>query len=335
MNRRLQFAMTLSLAVLASACSPQASDTAKDIPTEGFGGTWVMQLGTKTFIVLRLEKSGESFTGTLERPARFQTTNGRRFSHFTSEVATETVVSAVSRPNQLHLETRDSKDSEAKREYDMTLVGQDTASLKLTDAPLEAWFFTRVRDPNPRSVSTDWEPRRSYSVDDNAASNPLMQRLYDEDQELRKGFAQFSKEAEGAVPGDADRRSDTRRLIAEGQLHTGEDYTRAAAIFQHGNTPDDFLLAHALAVVGAAKGEEEALWIASATLDRYLHSTGKRQVFGTQIKEKADHTATLDPYDRELIADTIRRELGVQPIAAQEDQLQIWSEQFKAAASGK
>jgi len=106
-------------------------------------------------------------------------------------------------------------------------------------------------------------------------------------------------------------------------------------VFQHGSTPDDFLLAHTLAMVAAAKGDEEALWIGTATLDRYLHATGKPQVFGTQIKEKADHTATLEPYNRSLVSDTLRRELGVQPIAAQEGQLQNWTDQFKAAATAK
>jgi hypothetical protein len=86
-------------------------------------------------------------------------------------------------------------------------------------------------------------------------------------------------------------------------------------------------------MVGASKGDEDALWIASATLDRYLHAVGKKQVFGTQIKERSDHTATLEPYNRELVFDTLRKELGVQPLAIQDQQLEIWTEQFKAAAA--
>jgi hypothetical protein len=160
-----------------------------------------------------------------------------------------------------------------------------------------------------------------------------MQRIYEADQQVRKDFVEFSKAADALIPGDAERRSQTLQLLSGGKLRTAEDYTHAAFVFQHGSTPDDFLFAHTLSMVAAARGDEDALWIASATLDRYLQSTGKRQIFGTQIKEKADHTATLEPYNRELISDAIRREFGVQPIAAQEERLPAWTEQFKAAAA--
>ena len=86
---------------------------------------------------------------------------------------------------------------------------------------------------------------------------------------------------------------------------------------------------------GYEDGKAEATSLVTETalrVDRYLQSTGKRQIFGTQIKERADHTATLEPYNRDLVSDSLRRELGVLPIAVQEEQLQNWTEQFKAAA---
>jgi hypothetical protein len=333
MIRLTQSLIVLSVILGLAACSSGPQQAPKTVSTEGFGGTWVMSLGTRTFIVLALDKSGDAFTGTLSRPERFETGNGVRFSNFSSEVTNENVVSASLQNDKLHFVTKASGDDQDQREYDMALVGQDMAYIKLTDTPIEPWPFTRVRDANPRVVFTDWEPRRSYSVDDNAPSNPEMQRLYESDQRVRKDLAQFSKEAEAPAPGDVERRDQTRKLVMDGSLRTGEDYTRAAVIFQHGTTPDDFLLAHSLAMVGAAKGDEEALWVASATLDRYLQAIGRKQVFGTQIKERSDHTATLEPYNRELVFDTLRRELGVQPLAIQDQQLEIWTEQFKAAAA--
>ena len=332
-RQRIRFVTALSLLLGVLACSP--APATKTIPTEGFGGIWVMNLGQKTFAVLTLEKAGDTFSGTLSLPGSFQTSTGRRFSRFNTEVVNETVATATVQGDRLHLVTRDSKNDKDTNEYDMVLNGQDAASLKLADLPIEPWPFTRVRSTTVPVVSTDWEPRRSYSLDDNAASSAVMQRIYDEDQLDRKDFAQFSKEAQAIGREDEERRAQTRTLLAEGQLHTSEDFTRAAFVFQHGNTPDDFLLAHTFAMVAAAKGDEEALWIGTATLDRYLHATGKPQVFGTQIKEKADHTATLEPYNRSLVSDTLRRELGVQPIAAQEGQLQNWTDQFKAAATAK
>ena len=160
------------------------------------------------------------------------------------------------------------RNKEDENEYDMTLIGQSAASVTLTDTPIEPWIFTRFTGTDLPSVSTDWDPKRSYSMDDNAVSNAEMQRLYEEDQRARKDFAQFRKEAETIGHQDEERRSQTRKLLADGQLHTAEDFTRAAFIFQHGSTPDDFLLAHILAMIAAAKGDEDALWIGTATLDR-------------------------------------------------------------------
>jgi hypothetical protein len=88
-------------------------------------------------------------------------------------------------------------------------------------------------------------------------------------------------------------------------------------------------------MVAAAKGDEDALWIGTATLDRYLQSTARPQIFGTQIKEKADHTATLEPYNRNLVDDVLRRELGVQPLAVQQEQLADWTKEFREAAAAK
>jgi hypothetical protein len=333
MIRLLRFAIALGLIVGAASCTAAPPQTAKVPPTEGYGGTWVMNLGTRTFMVLTLEKTGDTFTGTLTHPEKFQTANGVRFSHVNSGVATETVVSAAIQGNMLHFTTSSAGKKDDTTEYDMTLVSQDSAFIQFTGMPLQPLPFSRVRDTSPRTVFTDWEPRRSYSLDDNAASSPEMQQIFEADQAARKDFVEFSRAGETVAAGDVERRSQTRRLLADGKLRTGEDYTRAAFVFQHGATPDDILFAHTLAMVAAAKGDEEALWIASATLDRYLHSTGKRQIFGTQIKEKADHTATLEPYNRELVDDVIRRELGVQPIAVQEEQLPNWTERFRTAAA--
>lgn len=88
--------------------------------------------------------------------------------------------------------------------------------------------------------------------------------------------------------------------------YTAEDFTRAAFVFQHGCTPDDYLLAHTLAMVAVGKADENALWIGTATLDRYRHSTGKAQIYGTQFKANPDGTATQEAYNRALVSDALR-----------------------------
>lgn len=81
--------------------------------------------------------------------------------------------------------------------------------------------------------------------------------------------------------GDA-RRAEVRKLIEERKITSGEDFSDAALIFQHGQTPEDFLFAHVLAVEGLIRGGSADKWPAVATLDRYLQGLNQPQIFGTQ-----------------------------------------------------
>ena len=117
---------------------------------------------------------------------------------------------------------------------------------------------------------------------------------------------------------DAERRRRTLALLEAGSLQTAQDYRAAAFVFQHGSTPEDYLLAHSLAVAALAKGDGESAWIAAATLDRYLQMTGKAQIYGTQTRKAPDGPATLDPYDRDLVPDALRTALAV-PSQAEQD----------------
>lgn len=72
-------------------------------------------------------------------------------------------------------------------------------------------------------------------------------------------------------------------MLTQGEVRTGLDYYNAALIYQHGKTPDDYLLAHVLALDAISLGTKEGRWLAAATLDRYLQSIEKPQIFGTQF----------------------------------------------------
>lgn len=132
---------------------------------------------------------------------------------------------------------------------------------------------------------------------------------------------------------DAARRVQTRALLDTGALQTGEDYRAAAFVFQHGSTPEDYLLAHSLAVAAVAQGSPEGAWIAAATLDRYLQMTDKPQIYGTQTRKTRDAPATLDPYDRALIPDSLRAVFGVPPQSEQDARLAAVNAAADAAAS--
>jgi hypothetical protein len=139
--------------------------------------------------------------------------------------------------------------------------------------------------------------------------------------------------------GDA-RRAEIRNLLEEGKLTSGEDFSDAALIFQHGQTPEDFLFAHILAVEALIRGDSADKWIAAATLDRYLQAVNQPQVFGTQYT--GDKTAgntpkpqvdphvlniqrTQQPYDAKLLPDSVRQDFCVPNVNQQEKNLAIFN----------
>ncbi|MBN8732318.1 MAG: hypothetical protein J0L64_17385 [Acidobacteria bacterium] len=142
---------------------------------------------------------------------------------------------------------------------------------------------------------------------DDRTHNSELKRIYQADQKDRE-TPLGSSDWKTVGPRDAARRARVRQLIDKGEVRTGLDYERAALVFQHGDTNDDILLAHVLAVTAIGMGNGEARWLAAASLDRYLHRLGQPQVFGTQLTSK-DVTQpagwTMEPYNRNLLAPSL------------------------------
>lgn len=141
-------------------------------------------------------------------------------------------------------------------------------------------------------------------------------------------------DSESAARADEQRRMRTRELFEAGELMTGTDYFGAAFIFQHGNEPRDYLLAHVLAVRAAALGHKDAEWIAAATLDRYLQSIGQPQIYGTQYRFPNEGGVTMEPYDRTLLVDALRKASSAGDLAAQERNLAEYAKLVPPAEAG-
>jgi hypothetical protein len=134
-----------------------------------------------------------------------------------------------------------------------------------------------------------------------------LKQIYEADQKDRHAPA---GEVDWKVvgPRDSARRKRVRELIDQSGVRTGKDYERAAMIFQHGDTPEDIILAHVLAVTALGNGNPGARWLAAASLDRYLHRCGQPQIFGTQFTNKEVSTKegwTMEPYNRQLLAPSL------------------------------
>ena len=153
-----------------------------------------------------------------------------------------------------------------------------------------------------------------------------MTAIFDADQAAREKPATIDWKVVGAA--DQARRARTQALLDSGALDSGEDFYHAAYVFQHGDAPEDFLKAHALAVVAVARGKQDATWIAAATLDRYLQRIGQPQIYGTQFTHPPKRKWTQEPYRRDLLSDAIRKASGVPALAEQDKQREEWEREW-------
>jgi len=315
-RRRLQvFACLAVLACLAVACRRESSDRAAP-----FTGRWVTNAGGRPFLALTLERRHGQYSGTLTAPERWATSDGTTFTRVGPGTVTRSIASASLNQTVLHLVVENPKDRTDKDEFDLALVDPAHASLKLVGVPFVPWPLTKQADVS--DASTAWDPELSYVIDrPTVAPNAEMTAIFDEDQAARRDWPSLTAAQRAAVGvGDARRRKRTRVLLEAGQLRAGADFRRAAFVFQHGDAADDFLVAHTLALVALATGDPEARWIAAATLDRYLTTIGKPQIYGTQFDNQL---ALREPYNRGLIPDDVRKALNVPTLSEQLDRSRV------------
>lgn len=155
----------------------------------------------------------------------------------------------------------------------------------------------------------------SASAEEVPSDNLEMASMFEADQAIRRNFSQEKLSDQEyiirMIAEDQERRTRTTELLKKGELRTANDFYRAAFIFQHGGEPSSYLLAHTLAVAAATLGHKDAVWISAATLDRYLQSIDQPQIYGTQTSIGEGQAPTREPYDKDLIPDSLRTILGV------------------------
>ena len=258
--------------------------------------------------------------GYLLRPEHFdmQSPGGTvlHWSKITNTSVREPVVSAGLHDGELTLVDESPAKSGEQSAFRLRRIDSSHIAFRLF-APLEPLRMERAGTDTP-VLASDWDEARSYSEEDFVADSPEMKRIVDADQADRKDGLHTDLSVVGKA--DEARRQATATLLRDGKLHTGHDYESAALVFQHGGSPDDFLLAHTLAMVAISKGQSGAVWIASATLDRYLQNIHQPQIFGTQFHTTGKEPSTQEPYNRGLVSDALRGQLGVPSQAEQEKQ---------------
>ena len=136
------------------------------------------------------------------------------------------------------------------------------------------------------------------------SDNVELSQLFKVDQAEREGT---NVDYTALYKHDVERRNLLRKLLTDGKVRTGTDYYHAAMVFQHGQNPDDYLLAHVLAVTAIEKGSQKARWLSAATLDRYLRSIWQPQIYGTQFTKPDNLSAWQhESMNLLLVSDSMR-----------------------------
>jgi hypothetical protein len=138
--------------------------------------------------------------------------------------------------------------------------------------------------------------------------NQELGRLCDEDQSDRTPPKGKSIDLAFIGPRDKARLKRVKELYRQNLLHTANDYDCAATVLQHGEVPEDFLLAHEFWVVAISKGknDHDTLSLAAASEDRFLMNIGRPQRFGTQLRSEDNGPIRLYPIDGG-VSDELRR----------------------------
>ena len=319
--------------VLFTACTSVSCRAHSPGPEHGYAGTWVMTLGERVFLVLTIEPRGDAFTARTQAPSSFSLPaagSPLRYSHVQLPIKERRSTRATVDGDHLRIVIEDPANPQEPDEFDLTLKDPDHASLQMVDVPVAPMPLTRHAGPSP-SPATDWDSNRTYAIQaEPTTPNAEMASIYEDDQKVRQNISISSADWDAIGKADELRRQRVAALLAAGALHTPDDYRKAAFVFQHGNRPDDYLLAHTLALIAVAKGDQGSAWIAAATLDRYLQSVRQPQIYGTQYLG-AGAATTQQPYNEQLISDALRTELGVPTQASQAEQLKA----LRSPASGK
>jgi tetratricopeptide (TPR) repeat protein len=204
-----------------------------------------------------------------------------------------------------------------------SLAGHPDKAFAMLDRAIEEGFrdaelMTGDSDLEALHGDPRWDPAVSRCRGAEAAYllsiNVELYRLFQEDQADRRGEVEW----EEVSVRDEERRAAVAKMIEEDQLHAVDDFVHAAFIFQHGADSTAYRAANELAMRAVALDSTSvgARWIAAASMDRYLQSVGRPQIYGTQLLMR-NGKWTLEPYDTTVVSDAERARWGVPPLSRQ------------------
>jgi hypothetical protein len=282
-------------------------------------GTWDLKASDQAIFRFEINESQDGMTATWERPDDFEM-DGESFSQINGTTVRRSARSVKPVDGDIELNFDDPAPGATPDIFRLHCVGSDHLNVAYQGTGFEPFDFVRVQVMQP--TLGPWDKERSYVRTIVRPTNVEMTAIFEADQADRQG-ANIDWSVVG--PADRKRQNRTQELLDAGALQSGDDFYHAAFVFQHGQTADDYLKAHLLAMIAMARGKPGAVWIASATLDKYLQNIGKPQVLGTQFMTPKDGPVTQEPYNRSLVSDSMRKALRVPSLSEQEDERQEYT----------
>ncbi|WP_334179371.1 hypothetical protein [Pseudoxanthomonas sp.] len=146
------------------------------------------------------------------------------------------------------------------------------------------------------------------------AQNQELASLYEADQAARSKPAEIDWTI--LLPEDRKRRERVLELMRAGAMQSAVDYYHAAMVYQHGQSLDDFRLAHALSTIAMSLEPEEKQyrWLTAASWDRIMASQLQPQWYGTQ-SHSDDKGMFLYPVADDVVTDEDRKAMQVPTLA--------------------
>ncbi len=308
-------AWRLIMALLLFSCAAPAVTQSANT----FEGRWALLAHGRVLAILELQPDRDAkggWNGALLKPDKMTITSSHEVSSISGPAVRRALLSAKSRSEGMELLIA-SRPGEAPSRFLFKVIDAHHAELGWV-GPMNIPPVPLVRTTPKAVVEPQWSTQASYAISTPYASNAEIKALFEADQADRQPGVNIDRTVVSRR--DEERRARTLTLLNTGKLRSGDDFSHAAFIFQHGGDAKSYLLAHTFAVIAAARGKRDATWIAAATLDRYLQQIGQQQIYGTQFSTPLGRPTTQEPYDRLLINDVLRVALGVPAREAQETQ---------------
>lgn len=189
--------------------------------------------------------------------------------------------------------------------------------LGLGDKPGQAWGGLWKKVSAPKGVTQFFaDPKKWAAMAATKSNSAALAAITTEDQKDREAdWSKFTQaDFERLRKRDEARLKGVKSMISKGQLITADDYFNAALVCQHGDSFEDYALAHELSVASMMLGHRTGAWLAAASYDRMLINMGHRQRYGTQWF-LVEGKQLLSPLDEAGMNETQRKALGKRTLA--------------------